>query len=217
MTLTTKVVFPTALTVSAEFRRQGVGKSLIAHLINQKLRVQVGAGPGSYLFPGIDIARYAPAVALFESLGFTEKLAIVSMDRNLDDIVAGQLGDGVRVPTEEERALLVEPMTSEFGEGWGEVIRSAPLDRLLLLEVEGNFVGFSHWNGERFGPIGVLRSMRGRKLGDRLTFSMLARQKAAGHNRAFFMWSSVGLAQKFYEPLGFQTRRRFTVLEFTPE
>lgn len=73
-------------------------------------------------------------------------------------------------------------------------------------------IGFSHYDGERFGPIGIAKSERGRGLGHVLMFETLAAQKAAGHARSYFMWSDDRTAERLYNAAGFREARRFAVL-----
>lgn len=73
-------------------------------------------------------------------------------------------------------------------------------------------IGFSHFDGERFGPIGIAKSERGRGLGHVLMFETLAAQSAAGHRRSYFMWSDDRTAERLYHAAGFREARRFAVL-----
>jgi mycothiol synthase len=74
-------------------------------------------------------------------------------------------------------------------------------------------LGLSHFEGERFGPIGVAASERGRGIGQVLMFKTLASQRKAGHERSYFMWSDDKTARRLYDSAGFKEVRRFAVLK----
>jgi mycothiol synthase len=84
--------------------------------------------------------------------------------------------------------------------------------RLIIAHRAGEVLGFSHHDAERFGPIGVATSQRGRGLGHVLMFETLEAQKRAGLHRAWFMWSDDKTAQRLYNVAGFKEMRRFALM-----
>jgi GNAT superfamily N-acetyltransferase len=76
-------------------------------------------------------------------------------------------------------------------------------------------VGFSHFNGNRFGPIGVAKAARHRGVGQVLAWDTLMAQRSAGFASAYFLWSDDETARRLYDGLGFVVARRFTVLRKT--
>jgi mycothiol synthase len=73
-------------------------------------------------------------------------------------------------------------------------------------------VGFSHYKGERFGPIGVDPEERGKGIGQRLMFATLNAQRDAGHRTSWFLWSDERTANRLYNGAGFKLARTFALL-----
>ena len=84
--------------------------------------------------------------------------------------------------------------------------------RLITAFDNGEVVGFSHYENERFGPIGVAASQRGRGLGQVLMYRTLVAQRDAGFRAAWFLWSDDKTAAKLYNGAGFKEVRRFALL-----
>jgi GNAT superfamily N-acetyltransferase len=86
----------------------------------------------------------------------------------------------------------------------------------LVLAWQGDFqpevLGFSHYSGERYGPIGVRTSERGRGIGQVLLFETLEAQRARGLRCSWFLWSDDRTAARLYSSAGFQEFRRFSYL-----
>lgn len=129
----------------------------------------------------------------------------------------------------------------EFSPDWTRYVREAvegilrgdPSERLWVAWTEGGdrkpasifdkeddtpadwprVLGFSHFDGERFGPIGVAASERGRGIGQALMFKTLASQEMAGAKRSYFLWSDDKTADRLYQSAGFREVRRFAVLK----
>ena len=87
-----------------------------------------------------------------------------------------------------------------------------PPTRLFAAVEKGMVIGFSHYDNERFGPIGVAASQRGRGLGQVLMYRTLAAQRDAGFRAAWFLWSDDKTAAKLYNGAGFREVRRFALL-----
>lgn len=151
--------------------------------------------------------------------------------------------EGVRFePWRPELTLpLLAFANGEFSADWARYVREAvegilrgdPEERLWVAWTEGGerkpasifdeeddlpadwprVLGFSHFDGERFGPIGVAPSERGRGIGQALMFKTLASQKKAGAKRSYFLWSDDKTAEKLYNAAGFREVRRFAVLK----
>ena len=77
----------------------------------------------------------------------------------------------------------------------------------------GTVVGFSHYENERFGPIGVAATERGRGVGQVLMYQTLCAQRAAGFRCAWFLWSDDKTAAKIYTAAGFREARRFALMK----
>lgn len=74
-------------------------------------------------------------------------------------------------------------------------------------------LAYSHYGGERFGPIGVRESERGRGIGQVLLYETLQAQKARGYRCSWFLWSDDRTADRLYRAAGFREIRRFAYLK----
>ena len=72
-------------------------------------------------------------------------------------------------------------------------------------------VGFSHYRGQRFGPIGVDPEYRGKGIGQVLCYRTLLAQAEQGLEEAFFLWSDDETADRLYDGFGFREWRRFVL------
>jgi GNAT superfamily N-acetyltransferase len=108
----------------------------------------------------------------------------------------------------------------EFPGDWVRVVREAmgriaggePASQLVIAHEQGRVLGFAHTRSERFGPIGVAATERGRGLGHVLMFMALDGMRAQGFRAAWFLWSDDETARRLYESAGFHERRRFALL-----
>ena len=132
------------------------------------------------------------------------------------------LSDGVRVETyrPELTLPLLDFTRREFPGDWVRVVRETmgrilsgkPAARLIVAHQGGEVLGFSHHEAERFGPIGVAASQRGRGLGLVLMFRTLSAIREAGYRVAWFLWSDERTARRLYDHAGFREVRRFALL-----
>jgi mycothiol synthase len=232
--------FIVTLFVAERFRRQGVGSRLIA-AAEQSLRARGRSlamvcpyGP-SYFTPGVDVNAYPAAVALFQRCGYEQASRPISMQVDLPQLTEIEFvqqkrreleAAGAKVET--YRPDLTRPILdfarAEFGVDWHDVYRDAMLlinrglaapQRILAVECGGKILGISHWDGERFGPIGVADSERSRGIGQILMFDTLKQQRLAGHSVAWFLWSDDKTARRLYDNAGFKEVRRFAVMKKT--
>jgi ribosomal protein S18 acetylase RimI-like enzyme len=228
--------FITALAVDERFRRQGLGTRLVAaaeaSLKSRGKNVCLVSPYGpSYLAPGVDVAAYPAAIAMFEKLGYEQISRPISMQVDLSqlreiDYIARKRrefdasGAKVEPYTPAMTRLILDFARAEFGIDWHDAYRDtmllinrglAPAERILVAHCGGEVLGISHWDGERFGPIGVSSRHRSRGIGQILMFDTLARQRAAGHSVAWFLWSDDNTARRLYDNAGFREVRRFVV------
>lgn len=230
--------FITLLAVDERFRRQGVATRLVA-AAEQSLRDRGRSaalvspyGP-SYLTPGIDVAAYPHAVSLFVKLGYTEVYRPISMQVELANLVEPEwvvqkrrelAASGGKV--EAYRVELTRPILDfalrEFGPDWHDVYRQTmlqiaragePAARISAVHCDGTVLGISHFDGERFGPIGVSAKARSRGIGQILMFETLRQQAMAGYRVAWFLWSDDKTARRLYDNAHFTEARRFTVMK----
>lgn len=228
----------TLLGVAPEFRRGGIGSALLEAAENY-LRSQNRAlvmmspyAPG-YFIPGVDVKAYEPGLAFFTSRGYAEVYRPISMQIDLWGLPTP---DWVRqkretlsregVTVEPWRAELTLPVVEfaqrEFQGDWVRVYRETmtriaqgdalPTGVIVAHDGNGQVIGFSHYDAERFGPIGIAQSQRGRGLGHVLMYETLHAQRAAGYKTAWFLWSDDKTAARLYTAAGFREVRRFALL-----
>ncbi len=226
------------LAVREGFRRRGVGRALVeraeAFLRGRGARSAwvCGYAPG-YFLPGADLA-YPGGCELLTACGYREVYQPIAMQAELWDLrvpdwvrerAARLSQEGVRV--EPFHAALTLP-TLEFAREhfrgdwvrWAkEAIRDITLGddpRRLMLAWRNpdrpEVLAYSHYGGERFGPIGVRESERGRGIGQVLLYETLQAQKARGFRCSWFLWSDDRTADRLYRAAGFREIRRFAYL-----
>jgi ribosomal protein S18 acetylase RimI-like enzyme len=204
----------------AHFRERGCAKVLISPY-----------SPG-YFVPGVDAQAYPGALAMFSKRGYQEAGRPVAMQCDLWDMTIPEWvkerrhkleAEGGRV--EHWRPGLTQPLLAfareEFGGDWVRWVRNGMAaicdgdspDRLIIAHDAAGVLGFSHYKGERFGPIGVGAKQRGRGIGQVLMFETLQAQRRQGLRAAWFLWSDDATADRLYNTAGFHEVRRFVLLK----
>jgi len=226
----------TLIAVRPEAQRQGVGTRLLAaaeaylRAEGRRLVLVSPYAPG-YFLPGVDVAAYEGALCFFLRHGYAELYRPIAMETSLweravprwvTERARGLDAAGVRCEAyRPELSLpLLEFVRREFPGDWVRVVRETmarilegePPERLLVAREGEEVRGFVHWERERFGPIGVAASERGRGLGQTLMFAALDAMRRHGFRAAWFLWSDDTTARRLYDAAGFCERRRFAVL-----
>jgi GNAT superfamily N-acetyltransferase len=186
--------------------------------------------PG-YFIPGVDVNAYPAALSFLKKHGYSEIYRPLAMETSLWSLATPAFvhekrraleSDGVT--TEPYRPQLTLPLlefaAKEFPGDWVRVVRETMSritlgdspTRLFIAHRNGEVLGFSHHDAERFGPIGVAASQRGKGLGHVLMFETLEAQKRAGLRAAWFLWSDDKTAQRIYNVAGFKEVRRFALM-----
>ncbi len=230
----------TTFAVDPAYRRQGVGRALMAAAeaffrARGRRRISFSPYAPNYFLPGIDPDTYPEGAAFLRACGFQRLYSPVAMDKN---IVRFEIPEDVR---QTQQARLAEgyqfiPLTpayvvetirfahEKFNPDWGRAVREAilrglPFDQFLLaLSPEGRVVGFCLYGGydgipERFGPFGVDESQRGKGLGKVLLYLCLDQMRAKGLHNAWFLWTGeTSPAGQLYKRCGFTITRRFDVM-----
>lgn len=231
----------TLLAVAPEFRRQGIGRTLVLaaetyHREQGRRFVQVSPYAPGYFIPGPDEADHAAAIALLESLGYQKVYRPLSMECPLWNLTVPDwveraerdlLDHGVRIRNLDLALILptLEFAARVFAGDWVRYARDAAHailagdcpERLVVAVDESGpdpvVVGYSHHAGERFGPIGVDPARRGQKIGQVLMYRTLRAQQRAGCRTAWFLWSDDRTAERIYNGAGFRERRRFVLMK----
>jgi GNAT superfamily N-acetyltransferase len=233
--------YVTLLCVAPDRQRQGIGRRLLQaaeRWLGSQGRRSVWVSPYApgYFMPGADLA-YPAALPFFVKQGYAEVYRPLAMQADLwglgvPDWVAERerrlKSEGVRVTPYHPRLTLplLEFAKREFAgdwvrwvrEGMAQITLGEPAARLIVAwetNADGapQVLGFSHFLGERFGPIGVASSQRGRGIGQVLMYATLMAQKAQGLRAAWFLWSDDRTAERIYTAAGFREIRRFVLLK----
>jgi mycothiol synthase len=227
----------TLIAVAPSAQRQGVGAKLLEHaedFLRSQGRsvVMVSSYAPGYFLPGVDVNAYAGALSFFAAHGYAEVYRPIAMQTSLWDFSTPTwvkdrheklAGEGVQIVayTPAITLPLLDFAKQEFPGDWVRVVREtagriltgeSPA-RLLVALDSGAVVGFSHYENERFGPIGVAASQRGRGVGQVLMYATLQAQREAGFRTAWFLWSDDKTAARLYTGAGFKETRRFAILK----
>lgn len=226
----------TLIGVAPNKQRRGIGTQLLRHAEaylrsqNRKVIMVSSYAPG-YFIPGVDVAVYEPALKFFAKHGYKEVYRPLAMQTDLWNLTTPQWvreeqrelsAHGVTIETWTPALALslIDFAQREFPGDWVHVVRETSQriiggdspSRLIAALENGVVVAFSHYENERFGPIGVAASQRGRCLGQVLMYRTLQAQRAAGFRCAWFLWSDDKTAQRIYNGAGFKETRRFALL-----
>lgn len=222
--------------VLPEYRNRGIGTQLLAqaeaYLKGQGRKVCLASSysPG-YFWPGVDVDAYALGLDFLLKRGYEEVYRPISCQASLSDLVIPHwVGDlhrkaeaaGVEFSQNPRLHLpaILKFAKDEFGPDWARFYRDSAL-RVLDGDKRTGFVvaheadkvlGIAHFDGERFGPIGVSASARGRGLGQILMWKILELQRASGFKVSWFMWSDDKTLDRLYRHAGFEIVRRFALL-----
>ena len=226
----------TLIGVLPEHQRRGIGSELLARAeeylkAQGRKMVMVSSYAPGYFIPGVDVRAYETGLKFFANRGYAEVYRPLAMQVDLWDwSVPGWVrekeleltGAGVTVEmwTAELARPLIEFAQAEFPGDWVRVVRETGQkilagdspNRLMTVMENGKVVAFSHYENERFGPIGVAASQRGRCLGQILMYRTLEAQRTAGFRCAWFLWSDDKTAARLYNGAGFKETRRFALL-----
>jgi mycothiol synthase len=226
--------YVTLLAVAPDVQRTGVGGSLLQHaeayLKSQgRAVVMVASYAPGYFIPGVDVNAYAGALQFLKKHGYGEVYRPLAMETSLWNLSVPpwvrEKGRAVELkPFEPALTLpLLDFARKEFPGDWVRVVRETAAriiagdspNRLIAALDGGQIVGFAHYENERFGPIGVAASQRGRGIGQVLMFATLQAQREAGFRTAWFLWSDDKTAERIYNVAGFKETRRFALMKKT--
>ena len=231
----------TAFGVAPGHRRQGLGAALLDAACSRLAAAgctSVACAPyvPNYFVPGVDVEAYAEGLSFLINRGFVELDRPISMDTDLVRLdVAPHLareaellarGIEVRCLHACEIPRLLELLKTHMPPDW---VRHA---RKILHEVaagesgfeqftvaartrpdgEQEFVGYCQFDGEHFGPFGVIEALQGQGIGTILLGRCLQTMQRHGHHGAWVLWTSDHSGQHVYRRFGFTPTRRFAVL-----
>jgi ribosomal protein S18 acetylase RimI-like enzyme len=231
----------TAFGVHPDYRRQGIGKALFAHVIDAmkaqgRKTLEISPYVPNYFVPGVDLAVYPGTVTFLESaLGFEMLYKAISMGADLTgfqmppDLQAlartREIEDGItiRPVTPADLPDLMPFIVEHFGWDWFRYTQDYLLEYfggspsklcVLVARQHGEVVGYCQQRQERFGPFGVRPDVRNKSIGRLLLFRCLEVMSAQHVFYAYFLWTGEDAA-RLYSLAGFERRREFAVLRKT--
>lgn len=227
----------TLFAVADAHRRQGIGSALFTAAeawlrAQDRQTVWISPYAPNYWTPGVDESAYPDTLTFLQKRGYETVLRPLSMDASLvgwrvpEWIKARQetlYDQGIAIHTFslEWIVSLNAFLQREFPGDWQRYLRETmleitagrrPADELWLAVEDGAVVGFAQCEGERFGPFGVAKAMRGRGVGAVLLYRALDSMRQDGHHNAWFLWTDDATADRLYKPVGFRETRRYAVL-----
>ncbi len=222
--------------VQQEYRKQGLGQELLKKAEDKLIllgatSITLNAYSPSYITPGIDFEVYADAEKLALKNGYQCTEECSSMYKSLFNFTYPEKIKE-RKKTAEEAGFSFIPFSSDytvelleflkvnFGGGWKRNALLAILDGrgedtiILCLNSEGKIVGYAQremdGNRDRFGPFGVLESLRSHGLGAIIFYEMQNEMFKRKIYNIYFLWATGG-AKKFYEKHDFLVYRNYRI------
>lgn len=227
----------TLFAVHPDYQRHGIGTALfdaVEGWFREQGKAATLAGPytPSYFIPGVDVNAYPGTVEFLKARGYDEVTRPLAMDSDLvqyrrpawvSEKQSALESAGVTFSqfTPEIVPELFAFLKAEFPGDWQRhvretvtrILRGEAAPRHVHVAVEnGNVRGFSHYEGERFGPFGTAKSERGRGMGAVLLCLTVEAMRDSGLHDAFFLWTSDSTA-KLYGEAGFRESRRFCLMK----
>lgn len=228
--------YVTLLGVLPDHRGRGVGSALLAwceRFLGERgcTRCMISPYAPGYFTPGVDVRAYADGLRFLIQRGYVIGSRPLSMECDLtslrtpewvQDREAELATGGVSIhPYDPEWVpALLTFLRSHFPGDWQRFARTAierietgdAPTRLWIARRDGQVIGCSHHDGERFGPIGVSAEHRGLGIGHALMYRTLTAMRRSALHVAWFLWSDDRTAARLYAGAGFRVRRRFAIL-----
>lgn len=217
--------------VDPDHQRSGVGMALMEAALayfrrHGRKRIWVcgnsGSAPG-YTFAGVDKDAYPGGLALFTKAGFrvdreSEAMAREIVDFDVDKMRADAWATGgdVQIRTlspeivQDFFAFMAESLPGDWNTAARMKVRAGLLHEVLVAIVNGRIVGYCQWEGEHFGPFGVMAEMRNRRIGAKLFVEAVQRIREADGRTVWFNWAEEKAA-RFYRRFGMKPTRRFAI------
>lgn len=229
----------TAFGVEPAHRRRGVGRALFAATLDRlagqgRATALISPYTPNYFTPGVDQDAYPEAIAFLQAQGWRTISTPISMNAELTGFsvpaamaehqarLYAETGIAVRPVQPADLPALMPFIAAHFGWDWHRhateylsMLYGPGADDIcfLVAERQGEIVGYCQQRRERFGPFGVLPSLRSRGIGRVLLFRCLEEMTARGFHCAWFLWTGEDAA-RLYSTAGFRPARRFAVLAY---
>jgi len=223
----------TVLFVHPDHRRKGVGTELLTRAEaflqrNGVKQVLISPYTPNYIIPGVDIDAYADGHQFFQTSGYKRMQKVYSMGRSLLDFYPSEelnerckklKAQGISITLFESRytVALLEFLRRDYP---GDLFRlalqrlrsSSECDEILLAVKEDEVIGFSHFEGEHFGPFAIAPSFGGRGIGTCLYYHTALHMKEKGRRNLWLAWTT-GHAKDFYHKMGLRVLRRHEIMK----
>ena len=179
------------------------------------------------------VDAYAEGLRFLSARGFVEIDRPMSMDANLvrldlDPHLRGETalrdrGIEVRALRPHEVPSLLALLRTHMPTDWVRHARQvlvdvcrghAGWDQITVAVRDGAMVGYCQFEGEHFGPFGVIEPLQGQGIGTVLLARCLQAMQRRGLHNAWVLWTSDFTAEHVYGRFGFQPTRRFAVLRW---
>lgn len=222
--------------VAKEFRRRGIGTSLVCEIEKRLLylgteTITLAAYSPNYFFPGIDIQGYPEAAAFFEARGYKGTEESYSMCKDLHGFIitpewmekkkaAERKGFVFRNFQWMDTLKLLDFAKTNFGGGWKRNLLLAMRageaeDVITVVLLQDEIVGFAmrkiDGNPMRFGPIGVCEKVRNAGIGG-ILFQVKQQEMCSKGIYHLYFLSTDAPGRRFYERHGvhvFRTYRKY--------
>jgi len=229
--------FITAFGVDPERQRQGVGTTLLQkaeEFFRARNRKEIVIAPytPNYFVPGVDKERYASGVSFLKKHGFEEFVEAIAMDAPIGTFeidpktleIENRLrteGIAIEIFSRDWMAEYLDFMRKDMPGPWLEDARRNLIDltrglfnadSILVARDKGRIIGYCQYEGQHFGPFGVVDGYQGRGIGSVLLARTLYQMRLRGNHSAFVLWTGERAAQGVYGRLGFTISRRFAVM-----
>lgn len=229
--------YVTLLGVRSDHRGLGIGSALLAwceRFLAERActRCLISPYAPGYFSPGVDMRAYSTGLRFLVKRGYAIGSRPVSMECDLTSLQTPEWVQG-RETDLANGGILIHPYDPEwvpallaflrahFPGDWQRFARAAierietgdAPTRLWIARRDSEVIGYSHHEGERFGPIGVSSENRSLGIGHALMYRTLGAMRRSGFHVAWFLWSDDRTAARLYAGAGFRVKRRFAVLK----
>lgn len=211
----------TVFFVDQRYRRQGIGQQLLNGVLdyfkkNKRKQIYVASYVPNYFFPGVDVEKYEEAVRFLQKNGFEEKMRVLGMGNQLQDMVTpekarkklNQLQErGIEIKGFEKKYTyeLLSFLRREFPGDWAgnivEKIKAGTGDQIVIAVKDQQVLGYCQFEGSHFGPFGVSEKLRGEGVGSLLYWYVVEMMKKRGYHFIWLAWTG-GAAARFYREKG---------------
>ncbi len=229
----------TAFGVHPAHRRRGVGRALFSAILDRlaaegRATALISPYTPNYFTPGVDQDAYPEAMAFLLAQGWRVISTPISMHVELTSFsvpaalaahqerLHAETGIAVHPVQPADLPALMPFIATHFGWDWHRhateylsALFGPGADDIcfLVAERQGEIVGYCQQRRERFGPFGVMPSLRSQGIGRVLLFRCLEEMTARGFHAAWFLWTGADAA-RLYSTAGFRQARRFAVLAY---